>query len=274
MVVPPSPSNVPIPDPSIITAQEIARLRVELRDEFRTALKSEHDLLITGGVGRHEKALLKIDALEKALLTFEANLNRVPTQLDREAARLESLFGQKLVVVEERFRGIDKLTVAMEKSSEKAVDSAFMASDRAVNAQYSNFTKEIDGLKALLSSKWDQLTSDLSNLTGRLDRGEGGWQGGRLAVEDRHRDINTTTLVTGGIVGFLVLMVSVVSLVFSIEKTSPPAINPTVGADTKRVDDLIAATQQQSRETGARIDALSARINALTPTLAPSPPAK
>ena len=72
-----SPSNIPISDQSLITARLIAEVRADLRDEFREALRSQQELLVTTGVSRHEKAMLRIDAVERAANVFEENLNRV-----------------------------------------------------------------------------------------------------------------------------------------------------------------------------------------------------
>jgi hypothetical protein len=69
---------------------------------------------------------------------------------------------------------------------------------------------------------------------------------------------------------------SVVAIIISIGMVyvSSANHNPTVGVDTNRVSDLITNLNAQHMQDSARMDALSARINALTPPLVQSQPIK
>lgn len=264
---------------------DIARAKSELRDEFRRWLDDRADLLISGGVARHEKAILRIQAITEAQQTFEDNLNRVPTQLDREAKRLTELFEEKLRAVHIRIDTFHDYAAAMREAAREALTAALASADKIssnqrqtfeqqISKSETSFTKEIDGLKVLINATKDAITADVANLTGRLDRGEGGYQGARIAVGDRQASTTVNTQVVGQIIAFFVVVLMIVGVFVSLHQSS---INPTVGADTQRVNDLIAArgaeTQQRIADQAAvtaRLDALSARINGLTPALPPS----
>lgn len=167
----------------------------------------------------------------------------------------------------------------MRENADKTIEASFIASEKLSNGQRGAFeqqiaksessaTKEIDGLKTLISTTRDATAADIANLTGRLDRGEGGDRGARQATNDHRASIGSNAVMLTCVCGFLVLLVAIVSVGISLHGQAA-AMNPTIGADTKRVDDLIAVITEQNRQVGQRMDALSARLNALT--LPPKP---
>lgn len=263
-------SNIPIPDPSLITAQEIAKAKSELREEFKQGMAAQAELLVTAGVGRHEKALLRIDAVEAAAKTFQDNLNRVPTQLDREASRITALFEEKLTTLRSQLDCLRNFADAMRVNAMKAIESAFVGAEKVSDSQRVAFeqqiskseaatTKELDGIKALINNLREGMNTQITNLTDRINRDTGAVQGVR---EARVSDNMTNVAVAGYMAGGAAVLGVLISIFVMVHGSS--SINPTVGADTKRVDDLITQQNEQNREMGLRMDALSARINAIT----------
>jgi putative NIF3 family GTP cyclohydrolase 1 type 2 len=253
-----SPSNIPIPDPSLITARVIAEVRAELREEFREALRAQQELLISTGVSRHEKAMLRIDAVERAAEVFEESLNRVPTVLDREVNRLEALFVERLNAVGIRIDTFHTLADALRANAKEAVAAALVALKEMTAVQHAAYaaavdkgeaatTKEIDGIKLLISGTSKAFDTEISNLTDRLNRGEGALVGGKGVI--------------GFIVGGVGLAGVVVTMLFHLANPVAPIDN------SKRLDDLIAQTAEQNRQVGQRMDALSARLNLFTPVI-------
>jgi hypothetical protein len=266
-----SPSNIPIPDPSLITARLIAEVRQDLREEFREALRAQQELLVTTGVSRHEKAMLRVDAVERAHHAFEENLNRVPTNLDREIHRLEAMFSEKLNGVQIRIDTFHTLAEALRSAAKEAIAAA-LASLKEITAAHNSAnsaamakgeaatTKEIDGIKVLIASTREGFDTEITNLAGRLDRGEGALVGGKGVFG-----------LIGGVVGVAgVLIAMFVSLhSYSGANGQTPVADATV--NSKRLDDLITQNNEQSRQMGQRMDALSARINQLTPLIQAPP---
>jgi hypothetical protein len=201
------------------TNHEIPEIKYDLRNEFLTSVAA-----------LEEKIGTRLDAMDKATVVLEANVNRVPTLLDREIKTVRDLFEQmfssgrtltdeRIKVVDEHIKGLEKLADALQANADKAIGAAFSAADKAVVSQYTNFnetinkmtastTKEIDGIKALLSSTKEQLSADIGNLTGRLDRGEGMSRGGKDAAAEGHASIAT-------IVSIVVAAVAVLSLILT-----------------------------------------------------------
>ncbi len=231
--------NIPIP--GLITARYIDKTEEKLRTEFRTSLEEKSELLKVAGIGRHEKALLRIEAIERAHEVFKEDLNRVPTRLDREVERLTSLFDERLNAVNIRIDTFHQYADAMRGASKELTAAMTGANATAVAKSETAMNKEIDSIKGLINSTSAQFDTQINNLADRLNRSEGMFAGGK---------------------GVVVTVISIVAAagIYIMQH------NPTVGTDTKRVDDLISIMTEQNRQTGLRMDALSARLNTLTPS--------
>jgi hypothetical protein len=222
-------------------------VKQELRAEFKSALEAQHDLLKTAGEGRHEKALLRIDAIEKAAKTFEDHLTRVPTQLDRETERLTVLFDEKLARLNLRLDSFQTQTEAAFAAAREITTAHTNANSAAVTKAEGVVTKEIETIKVLISSTSDALDTKIDNITDRINRGEGVWAGGKGIISIVVGAIGTAALV--------------VTMYANLNRS------PVNGTDTKRVDDLISVINEQNRLTNQRMDKLSERLTALTPQL-------
>jgi hypothetical protein len=252
---PPVPSNIPIPDPSVATQREIDTLRVELRQEFKDFLAAQTELLRATGIARHEKAMLRIDGIEKSQQTFDDNLNRVPTALDRESRRMEQLFGEKLhgVSVEiksfqdfaDRLRAIvNKHTDDVRVNAKEAIATAFASAKELSNGQRDSFkdqitkseasiNQEIVGIKTLISARDEKTSADIQNLVSRLDRGDGGIAGAKQTVDNNRAGTNIIAVVVG-------VFFAGATLLLLLSSHFTPGDSPTIGVLNSRVDALSA----------------------------------
>lgn len=228
----------------------------------------------------------RIEAMDKASEIFAGNLNRVPTLLDREAARLEKLFEEKLAGVQMRFAEREARTNAAEAAAKEATAALSAASAATVAAalqaqkeasaatQQSNteairkselgFTNEIAALKTLINATKEALTDSVSEIRSRIDRGEGSEHGHKEARTDTYSNVGAISLAIGSVVGIIGIVITVLSVLPS-HVNSLAAVNPTVITDNKRIDDFISHVQEENHAIVARMDALSARINTLPP---------
>jgi hypothetical protein len=255
---------------AFVTRDELREWIDALRDELKSDIDATKDLLVTAGVARHEKAMLRIEAVEEKHLTFSEDLRRVPTDLDKEADAIRALFNEKLnglaTHLEDLRHSADQFRIVSEKNIETAFTAAEKVSlqqrvsfEQQIAKSEASFTKEMDGVKALLHATASTINADVRNLTTRLDRGEGTSHGARQESTDRHANSTLNVLVGGLIVNFVVMMLGFGGLWAS---THNP-INPIVGADTKRVDDLITAMTENSRQVNDRLNSLSQRLNSV-----------
>jgi cobalamin biosynthesis Mg chelatase CobN len=207
------PSNIPIPDPTVITAQEIAKARDELRNEFRLAVSGLRDTLVAARDGFSSTINTRLDAMDKAA--------------DLQTARIERMLEDKIANIRTQFDSIDlqfrerDVRFMQDKAAvSSAIDAALQAQKEAARVQNDNiaatfaksetfFTKENDSLRVLINATKDAVTADIANLTGRLDRGEGGYQGARAQTQDSRANMTQTIAIVSGIVGFLVLLVMI-----------------------------------------------------------------
>lgn len=180
-----APSIVPSPDPSALTTASLNQAKAELKDDYRDRLASLHLILAT-----------RLDAMDKAAILLAESVNRVPTLLDREIGRLQSLAEEKVLGIEKQFRERDIRAAAAETAQKESASAASIAAQTAVNAALqaqkeaaaaqnesnaaaitkseASAIKQMDGILALLASNNNALNDKITVINGRLDRGEGG----------------------------------------------------------------------------------------------------
>lgn len=227
----PSYPNIPIPDPTVRTAEDIAKARAEIRDEFKQQITSLEKHLVT-----------RLEGMDKAVVLLAETVNRVPTVLDRDITTVRNLFNERLVGVmsalDERTLGIktqfaerdmriavsdeaDKTAVmAALQAQKEAVSSALaaqkeiaaaqnLANSEAVKKSEAGFTKEIDALKSLINVSLEAMNGRIINLQSRVDRGEGT----NVGVQHERTE---TRLGMGAVVGVVAAAVGVLSLIAAL----------------------------------------------------------
>lgn len=133
---------------------EIEALRILLQAQFKTLE-------------------VRIDATDQAASVFSDNLNRVPTILDRETARLQALFTEKIdgcrSISDERLKGIQ----IQLKDRDLAVSAALTAQERTASAQDLSNAKAIEKSEEATSEAIKGLTTRFDDLKERVDSAEG-----------------------------------------------------------------------------------------------------
>lgn len=241
-------------DPSPLATEAIARAKTELRDELKELLEAKADLLVTGGIGRHEKALLRIDAIEKAHETFKEDLLRVPTRLDERTETLKDLFDEKLHTLNIRVDTFHTLAAALREAAKEQAESHRQNAKEAVVAAFASAKEFTTASTTANNASMQSLALQISNLAERVGRNEN-------AAASNEGMFAGGKGVIGGAIALLTVVILGTGLFLGTHDRSPGI----VGADTQRVTDLIAQNNEQNRQTGQRLDALSARLNALTP---------
>lgn len=210
------PLNLPSPDPSTLTTNQLHEAISNLRSVFET----------------------RLNAMDKASEVLSENVNRVPTLLDRQIQQIKELHGEKFASVEKQLAGMisgialqfeerDVRSKASETSASIAVAAALQAQKEAAAAQNdanaaaitkseASTVKQLDGIMALLASNTKAIDEKIASINGRLDRGEGANTGGRDTREESRSNIGMILAVIGaivGVVGFVVGLVGVVSAI-------------------------------------------------------------
>lgn len=250
------------PPPSAWSPAEILAWRSNMEDR----LQSLRDLIIT-----------RIEAMDKAAVILSDNVNRVPTLLDRETGRLVALFEERTNNIRHMISARDDQAKQDKATAAIAVDTALTslkeliflrdgATSAAITKSESATANDLESLSKIIGSTKDGIANDIMNLKQRMDRSEGSYTGQRELRKDDHMTVGSIVGVVGGIVGLLALIIAGLGLYPHMTPFNP------VGADTKRVDDLIAQSVDRNRDVTARLDAMSARMNSLQQSLTKTPP--
>jgi len=112
----------PLSDPTFLTTQQLLR-----------EMESLKDLVFT-----------RLDAMDKAMELFNANITRVPTDTDKQISHLKELHAEKFGGVEKQFRERDIRAEREARDNKVAVDAAFAAQKEAAAKQDEANAKAID----------------------------------------------------------------------------------------------------------------------------------
>ena len=208
----------PFPDPTDATTQQLFREISSLRDSVIAHSDSNRSVMEA-----------RIDGMSKAVEVFQADLTRVPTQLDRAVTglrelidsrihNLDALMGrfdvehqrllaeikdisinghelaavtaQRFTGVAEQFRERDTRTDQRAGDTKLAVDAAFAAAKEATAKIEAGFTKSIDALQELLKATAKSSDDKIDDLRGRLT-GMEARAAGVVGANTENRIVNT-----------------------------------------------------------------------------------
>ncbi len=213
--LPETRSYTPVPDPTVLTTQQLRHEMGTLREVIEA----------------------RLDGMDIATKLLADHVNRVPNDIDRQVRHLTELFVEKMEAhkaetlslgrgIQLQFDERDIRGRAAEDATKLAVNAALQAQKEAAAAQNESnaaaitksegsTVKQIDGILALLASDTQAITDKIAGITSRLDRGEAIHTTNSLARQDRRLDggANVAIIGTGlavitvivGVIGFLAL---------------------------------------------------------------------
>lgn len=163
----------PTPDPTVLTTQMLQREISSAREILETRMNCIEENV--------EHARIQIGDRHKAIAT---EIEHIATLHDAKSGTTNERFHS----IDTQFRERDERTQKTAELNQKAIDAALQAQKEAANAQTvsltasitkteTGFTKEIDGIKVLISTGNKTLDDKVIELTRRLDRGEGSMNG-------------------------------------------------------------------------------------------------
>jgi len=204
--------NIPVPDPSLLTTEQLRRELGSLREVIETRL-----------AGMDRATELIADELVKLTSDFVGRLDRMRADKnDQFKSEREYIMGQIDIVraiAEERFAAVDTRFNERDARTQQAadearisLDAALAAAKEAVSEQNKANTlaidksgaatqKQLDSLILQMNTSNESLNDKILELRGRLDRSEGKSQGG-LAL-------------WGVIAGVILLVVAIVGVYLS-----------------------------------------------------------
>lgn len=146
-----SSGSTPVPDPTTLTTQQMQREIAALKEVVFT----------------------RLDAMDKAVDLFKADLVRVPTDTDKQVGNLREFFLETFKAVEQRIAGLESLTnekfagIQQQFSGNStALAAALQAQKEAAGEQTRNLTQNIE--KSETSTK-EQITKQGELLNTRTE---------------------------------------------------------------------------------------------------------
>jgi hypothetical protein len=168
-----SSGSRPVPDPTRLTMEALQREASSLK----------------------ELVFTRLTAMDKAVELFANNLNRVPTDVDKQVGNLKDLHNERfnrvdtqLVGIQLQFAERDKRAEQISKDSKIAVDAALQAAKELGNEQTrasalaiakseTATAKQIDQINVNLQTINAALNDKIDDVKGRLTNSEGSWKG-------------------------------------------------------------------------------------------------
>ena len=138
----------PVPDPTLLTTQQLLREMASLR----------------------ELVFTRLDGMDRATELLSETVNRTPTVIQTEIKHVRELENERFAGVAQQFQERDTRSEQAGKAAKDALDAALAAAAKAAEKTEQNFTKQIDNA-----------LDRIGEIKERLDRGEGGAAGGESA---------------------------------------------------------------------------------------------
>jgi len=213
--IPQTHSFTPIPDPTVLTTEQLTSRIASLREILET----------------------RLDGMDIATKLLAGHVDHVPNDIDKQTSHLNDLFGERMDGLKNEMlsisRGIqlqfderDIRSRAAEDAAKVAVNAALQAQKEAAAAQNESnaaaitksegtTVKQIDGILALLASNTMAINDKIAGIISRLDRGEAIMTANSLARQDRRLDGGSNVAILGvgmavitvvvGLIGFLMV---------------------------------------------------------------------
>src|ERR1035437_2788492 len=152
---------VPVPDPTVLTTQQLLREIATAREVIET----------------------RLNGMDKAIELLQASSNRFPSFVEQAVGRLQELHEEKFRSIEVQFKERDTRTDQTSRDSKVAVDAALSAQVKSVDAQNisnslaiskseAGFTKQIDQIGALIQATGQRTDDKIDEIKTRLSSNE------------------------------------------------------------------------------------------------------
>lgn len=178
--------SVPVPDPTLLTTQNLRREVLGLRELLEEKLAS---LTIASGLNRTVLET-RLDGMDKAIRLLQDAADKFPGRIDEKITSLRLIHDERFSSVGQQFEERDTRTEQAAGAVKVAVDAALSAQKEA-NAeqnktaaasaakQEAGTTKLIDQLQQLIAAQTKASDDKFTDVKERLTRIEGGSAGGR-----------------------------------------------------------------------------------------------
>lgn len=180
--------STPVPDPTVLTTAALTREIAALKEIVFT----------------------RLDGMDRAIIVFNENITRVPTEVDKQVAHLKALHDEKFKSIQVQFLERDVRAEQSSKDSKVAVDAALQAAKEAVGKSEVSTVKQIDQMKEMISEGNKSLDGKVTDVKERLTRLEGKSEG-RVVADTGHQ---MTSSFVVSVMSVLIALAALVALLY------------------------------------------------------------
>ena len=191
--------NVPIPDPSLLTTQQL-----------RDGLSSLKELIVA-----------RLNAMDAATELRLNALDHIPVAIGQQVTHLREVQDEKFIGIDKQFVERDVRTAQASVAADDALKAALQAAKELVGAQgeassaaavksETSFAKQIDQLGTIIQTMQLALDARITELKERIDRFEASSSGANMSRNERRSE----NQVTVSIIAAVLLLVSVIAAVY------------------------------------------------------------
>jgi hypothetical protein len=148
----------PVPDPTLLTTQQLLRELLNLRELMQTKID-----------GNHSALLARFEGMDKAIELIQRSADKVPSEVDLKVTNLQSLANKDFINIAQQFSDRDRHADQLAALYRQAVDAALTAQKETAAKAEEGFTKLIDKLTELVSSQTDSLGKEFRALISGQD---------------------------------------------------------------------------------------------------------
>jgi hypothetical protein len=173
----------PIPDPTLLTTAALTREIAALKDVVFTRLDGMDRAIVlfdanitrvpteTDRAILHLKELLesRLDGMDKAVRLLQDLNDKIPVKIDEKIMALHGVHGEKFDSIQTQFRERDVRSEQSSKDSKVAVDAALQAAKEAVGEQNKSSALAIAKSEASTTKQIDQLGQLIQSTTKGVD---------------------------------------------------------------------------------------------------------
>ena len=244
--IPNPKGNIPVPDPTLLTTQQLIREMGGLRELLESQIHAlqetlrQREIVVTSEIKALQEVLeTRLDGMDKAIAILQTISDRFPSMVAHEISQLKILHEEKFLSTAIQFDGIQKQfeerdtrTEQTSQASTTAINAALQAAKEAVGQQECFFalatskseaatTKQIDALQVLFQTGNKATDEKIEEMRGRLLRMEGAGIGQLAAKAENNVDRTSQqgsnmlviAIVGAAVSGVIALAAVIISLI-------------------------------------------------------------
>lgn len=187
--------HLPIPDPTLLTTQQLHREIFSVREVIET----------------------RINSMDKAIELVKGIADRIPQLMEKAISQLQGLHEEKFSSIQTQFKERDTRSDQTSKDNKVAIDAALQAAKEAVGEQNKSSqlaiakseaatTKQIDAIVILIANGQKALDDKIDDIKERLTTIEGN----RAGQQEKKQDTTSNWVIVFGAIGVLFGLVGTV----------------------------------------------------------------